>query len=576
MGKKILLFFLVLIGCFWFSSALAQTYYYDNLEVDIFVKQNSAFDVIEKQTYYLDGSFGYLYGDIELKDLDHISDVLVYDSEGNLLDKDDYDLLYKGNRLHIQWNFPRKMFNQETKFWAVKYTVHGGLRFFKNYDELYWNAVFQDREVDVKKAKVIAHLPEGIEKKDIEVWLYTGTQNNSRISYDYKVIDNKTIEFEGKNIKPGEFLTVSVSFPKGIVKKPFLYQNQTIALITILIALIIPIVVFIRSFKLWAKKGKDAKINKTIIAQYEPPGNLSPAETGVLIKQNIELKEILATIVNLAVRGYLVIKEKEEKILFFKHKEYIFEKLKEPEELKPFEQKIMESVFKQGSVISAKDLKNKFYKEMEGIKKETYRQVAATNLFGEDISKTRKKYSLKYIIMLIIVTLSAGALIIAINVLGLIPILTTSVLILGISLAISAILGLIFAYYMPALTKTGAELKWKALGFKEYLHTAERFRIGAETLETFSNFLPYAMVFGVEKKWAMRFADFEYKQQNWYYPAAVYSGPGGAPANFSEFASGFSSFSSAAASAFSPPGGSGAGGAGGAGGGGGGGGGGAG
>ena len=574
MVKKILLLFLVFAGCFWFSSISAQTYYYDNIEVEIFVKENSTFDVIERQTYYLDGSFGYLFRDIELKDLDHVSNVLVYDSDENLLDKDNYNFSYKENDLHIQWNFQRRIFNKETKFWAVKYTVHGGLRFFKDHDELYWNAIFEDREVDVKNAKVTVHLPEGIKQEDIKVWSYLGRPADDRTSYNYNIGD-RTIVFSEQNIKPGEFLTISVSFPKSIVKKPFLHRNQIIALITLLIALIIPIIVFIRAFKEWSKKGKDAKINKTIIAQYEPPNNLSPAVMGVLVKQNIEIKEILATVVNLAVRGYLKIKEEEKGFSIFKHKEYTFEKLKDFNGLKPFERKILEGVFKKGNIVFTSDLKNKFYKEIDDIKKEIYKEVAATVFFEENIEKIRKKYSLRHIKFFVILFVIFFASIILTNILGLNPILLISGIIMAVSLLISGIIGIIFAHFMPALTKKGAEAKWESLGFKEYLHTAERFRIGEETLETFSLFLPYAMVFGVEKQWAKRFTDFEYKQQGWYYPAAIYSGSGRAPANFSEFSSGFSSFSSAIASSFSPPGGSGAGGAGGAGGGGGGGGGGA-
>ena len=82
MVKKILLLFLVFAGCFWLSPVLAQTYYYDYIEVDIFVKEDSTFDVIERQTYYLDGSFGYLFRDVELKDLDHILYCIVLDRRG--------------------------------------------------------------------------------------------------------------------------------------------------------------------------------------------------------------------------------------------------------------------------------------------------------------------------------------------------------------------------------------------------------------------------------------------------------------------------------------------------------------
>lgn len=575
-SKNFLLFcFFITISCFIFGFADARTYYYENIEIDIYIKKDSTFDILEKQNYFLNGDFGYFYREIELKNLDHISDIEAFDSENKRIDQEDLDINYQGNRLRIQWNFPRKIFNQEKKSWTIKYTVHGGLGFFKDWDEIYWNAIFQDREEIVENAKITVILPQIVSKEDIRVESFIGKLGSTNLNRNYEIINRKMIEFVGEDIAQGEYLTIVVGWPKGIVKKPFLYKNQLIAILTALIAIIVPIIIFFICLIQWLKKGKDEKIKKTIIAQYNP-GNLLPAEVGVLVRQNINIKDILGTVVDLAVRGYLKITEEEKGFSIFKHKEYIFEKIKNEtadNNLKFFEKKIMRSLFESSDIVSTKDLKNKFYKKIPEIKKEIYEEIAKTPLFRKNIQQTRKKYSLKYSLIFILILIGAIVFGFLKNYLGLPPIFLVSAVILGISLIISAIIGLIFAYFMPALTIKGAEAKWHALGFKEYLHTAERFRIEAETLETFSKFLPYAIVFEVEKEWAERFSAFKYKEQGWYAPATVYSGTGGAPANFGEFASGISSFSNNLSSAFnsSPGGGVSGGSAGGGGGGGGGG-----
>lgn len=567
-SKARFLFFLIILLClFWVGTAEARTYYYDSIDVKIRVNPDSTFDVEETMTYNLNGDFGYFYRDIELKDLDHITNVEVYDNNRNRLEE--YDLSYKGNKLYIQWNFPRRDYDNELKSWAVKYKVHGGLGFFDNYDELYWNAVGSDREVLVKQAKVEVVLPEQIDDLKARMFIgYAGTKNEYN---DYEINGNKVI-FTREDISPNQYLTIVASWPKGFVTKPFLYRNQAIILITLLIALLIPLIIFIRAFKVWFKKGKDPRIKKTIIAHYEPPNNLEPAVIGVLTRQDVNIKDILATVVNLAVRGYLKIREEENKFLFIKSKEYIFEKIKQDENLKPFEAKIMNDLFEKGDVVSSNDLKKKFYKNIPGIKKEIHREISQTGLFDANIQKTRKKYIKPYIFIIVLAVIIFFASVMIIKSLGLNDVFIICAIILGLSLALSSVIGITFALFMPVLTDKGLEAKWQALGFKEYLQTAERFRIGTETLETFSKFLPYAMVFGVEKQWAKRFDDFSYKQQNWYYPAAVYSGQGRAPASFGEFGSSFSSFASSVSSTFSSaPGGSGAGGAAGGGGGGGGG-----
>jgi len=566
MNKKSLFFLVILIFCFWISDANAESYYYDSIDVEIYINSDSTFDVVETQTYNLNGSFGYFYRDIELKDLDHISNVEVFDSDGNEIFK--YDKKYKGNRLHIQWDFPRRDFTNELKSWTVKYKVHGGLGFFDNHDEIYWNAIFHHRDAIVKQAEILVYLPV---ETEIRPRIFVGQKGSKNENNNYEIIDSKTVRFSGSNIFLNQYLTIVVSWPKGIIHKPFLYRNQLINLIVSLIALLIPLFVLIKSFRIWLKKGKDSKIKKTIIAFYSQPDGLSPASVGVLIKQTVSIKEVLATTINLAVRGYLKIKEQEKKILFIKNKEYIFEKLKSENDLKSYEQKIMKAIFKKGNTVSSTELRNKFYKELPEIKKEIYSEVAQEGLFNGNIKKVRSRYGRAYIINLIVSSLIILGLIVLINVLGL-SIYTAQLIVVWIGLIMASIIGLLFSHYMPTITKTGLDFKWKSLGFKEYLHTAERFRIGAETLETFSRFLPYAIIFGVEKQWAKRFSDFSYQQQSWYYPAAIYSGSGGMPSSFGEFSSSFSSFASSLSSTFSSaPGGSGTGGGAGGGGGGGGG-----
>lgn len=65
-------------------------------------------------------------------------------------------------------------------------------------------------------------------------------------------------------------------------------------------------------------------------------------------------------------------------------------------------------------------------------------------------------------------------------------------------------------------TKLGAEERAKWLGFKDYLQTAERFRMDVEQVEIFSKYLPYAIALGVETKWAKRFEDMNVNRFEWF------------------------------------------------------------
>lgn len=586
MGKKPFLFLLLFIGLFLTlqTADAAGFYYYEDIKIKININKDSTFDVSENQTYFLDGNFGYFNRDIALKDLDRISDIQVIDSDGNIVTNP--DIQYKGNSLHVQWNFERRDFIQEFKSWTIKYKAHGGLGFYKDHDEIYWNAIFPDRDVMINKTNISVSLPEKIQE-NIQAKMFVGESGNAKESYDYTIDKNKVV-FSGYNINPNEFLTLVVWWPKGYIEKPLLYKNQVVVLAVILFSILIPFFVFVYSYIAWSKKGKNAKINKTIIAQYEParisyvenvaggpPKNISPAIAGVLIKQAVSAKEILATIVDLSVRGYLQIIEKEKGFSIFKYKEYIFEKRNDGNDLLTFEKKILDSIFEKGNVAKTSDLKNKFYKKMlTEIGKEMRKEMTKTKFFNGNIEQIKKKYSFVWgsLISISAISLFFGPGLI-LNSLSLSPIILSSILIFLTSLLFSGTIGLIFSFFMPTLTKEGAEVKWQLLGFKEYLNTAEKFRIETETLNTFSKFLPYAIIFGVEGQWVKRFSYFNYQQQNWFLPAAIYSGKTGAPSSFDELSASITSFSKTASSIFSSShgsGGAGSGSAGGSGGGGGG------
>ena len=77
---------------------------------------------------------------------------------------------------------------------------------------------------------------------------------------------------------------------------------------------------------------------------------------------------------------------------------------------------------------------------------------------------------------------------------------------------------IIVGYHMPARTVAGARTLEKVLGFSEFLERVdkERFETVVKTPEMFERYLPYAMAFGVEKKWAAAFRDIYLEPPTWY------------------------------------------------------------
>lgn len=404
---------------------------------------------------------------------------------------------------------------------------------------------------------------------------------------------------ETRPLGPGENLTVATSWQGGLVvrtEQPGLVEHGA----TAMWPLLLPILAFWLSWRQWDRTGRDPEA-RSIAVQYEPPDSLTPAEVGTLIDHSAHMHDITATLVDLAVRGYIHIEQESRKVLgLFSTSEYVFH-LKRPHEdwgdLQPHEVAYLNALFKHagehagasgrsflgtvfGSEPSEADLaaqgagegatygsvklsslNEKFYKDLPGIKTAIYDQLIRKGHYRTNPIKARAAWS---VAGLTIVALSIGASVFAnANVLTFVD-----PFVLGAAGVLSGLIVLFFGQIMPARTVTGARARENSLGFKEFLSRVEedRFRRMITSPEQFEQYLPYAMAFKVEDRWARAFEDMFREPPGWY------SGYDGSHFHASTFTSDLRSMSTAASSTMSSsPSGSGGGGSSGGGGGGGGG-----
>jgi uncharacterized membrane protein len=227
---------------------------------------------------------------------------------------------------------------------------------------------------------------------------------------------------------------------------------------------------------------------------------------GVIYDERADLKDISATIIDLACRGYLKIKEIRKKSLFHKKKDYLLilrKDFKNQPGLNDFEKHLLNYLFEGEAQVTLSQLKKDFYVHLKKLKKILYRQIVRKGYFPTNPERIRLWYR----------TTGLGTI-----VLGWVLI---SFLTLGLSLIVSGILILIFSRAMPRRTLKGVLIQSKILGFKWYLKVAEKERIKFHNApekrpDTFEHFLPYAMVLGVEKEWANQFKDIYQKPPSWY------------------------------------------------------------
>ncbi len=482
-----ILFFIIAVNV-----ASAKSWHFVEWTSDIKINDNSTFTVREIQTVQFVGQFSFLQRGISLRNIRKISDVRVYDANMNPLPNDQYSVRKSGGEVVVRINFSAK---NETRAWVFEYKVHGGIGFFDDHDEIYWNTISQNRDVTIDMVQAIVHLPSPAPMSELKQRLFIGSEGSRRQYDTHFVTDSMTLSYWGQDIRPNTHFTIVGSFPKGIVKRDWVGE------ILSFLWVIIPIGTFSLLLMRWLKKGKDPKSKEVIIPQYEPPEGLSPIEMSLIINEKIHTRDISATIIDLAYRGYIKIMDKGITL-----GNYAFQRQKKAigdNDLKNYERTIINGIFSIYEEVSLDDLKNKFYSNIPLIRNDVFERMTWEGYFSSNPQKIRRRYTLLGILPIILS--------VVLTILGIIPAIAL------VCLIISCIMVIIFGNFMPCKTQKGADARWHALGFKEYLQVAERFRLEANVdPRLFDKYLSYALVFGVAMEWATRFALIYKEPPDWY------------------------------------------------------------
>ena len=311
-----------------------------------------------------------------------------------------------------------------------------------------------------------------------------------------------------------EGLTVVAGWDKGFVHPPsaaakialFFRSNWP---------LFLPVVAFFIMLWLWWTRGRDPE-RGSIAVQYEPPDKLTPGECGTLVDNEAAMRDITATLVDLAVKGYLTIEQKDEShLLGLTHsKEYIFHLKRPPTEwsaVRPHELEMLSALFDDGSITSVKlsDLQNHFYTHLPAIRSRIFDALMADGYYLHRPDTVRQGYIGAGIVIGILLFVFGGALGAATGIAHLTWIIAA---------ILTAAVICIFGWFMPARTLTGARTLEKVLGFEQFLERVESDRLEriVKTPEMFEKFLPYAMALRCEKKWVAAFAGIAMQPPQWY------------------------------------------------------------
>lgn len=257
---------------------------------------------------------------------------------------------------------------------------------------------------------------------------------------------------------------------------------------------------------------------RPIAVRYEPPDGLGPAEVGTLMDDSADHRDLTATLVDLAVRGWIRIEQRESSRLLglVTRHEYRFA-LQKPRTawgaLKAHEQALLRGFFERGDEVVLGDLENRFYRHVPEVQAALFEELLARRCWARRPDRVRRFWT-GAAVAVAVALLVAGNALSARGDVAPMAIVTAAVL--------TPLVVLLFRWLMPAKTAEGTRTLETVLGFQEFLGRVDGDRLArvVKTPELFERFLPFAMALGVARSWADAFAGVCTQPPSWYHGRA--------------------------------------------------------
>ena len=435
--------------------------------------------------------------------------------------------------------------------YRLTYSTDLQIGYFDDHDELYWNAIGTGWTFPIDRARATVVLPRGAPV--ITALAFTGPEGsrarNAVVEYD---ANGNPVFRATRPLAPREGLTIAVSWTKGYVTEPSAarhlaaYVDDNAPLFVGLAGLVVLFGYFV---VVWLMVGRDPRAG-TVVPSFSPPDGFSPAAARFVMRMGFDARAFAAAIIDMAVKGYLAIREEE-------NGDFALERTGEAaKHLAPGERRVGAKLFAHGAKI---ELKQKNHRTISAAIK------ALRESLREDFERIHYRRNRTYLIPGAVLTiLTLGVLVLvsprpseasfmllwlgmwtlgclmltrqiarawrsrshpatvfsavfALPFLGgevfgvwaLSDLIAPSIVALLIALIL---VNALFYELLKAPTTMGRRAMDRIEGFRMYLSVAEKDRLDRldppeKTPALFEKYLPYALALDVENQWSERFAD---------------------------------------------------------------------
>jgi uncharacterized membrane protein YgcG len=468
---------------------------------------------------------------------------------------EDYALENMSNGVRVRIGSANRILNTGRHEYVIKYLTTRQIGFFRDFDELYWNATGNGWNFTIDRAEARITLPEAVPFRQSA--FYTGPQDgNGRDASIVEERPGRIVFRTTRPLPPRNGLAVAAAWEKGVIAPPSGSQQTRWWLadnVAVPVAVLGLLGVLGFYYWAWLRVGRDPP-RGTIIPLFGPPKGMSAAAVRYVNNFGFDQRCFTAAVVDLGVNGHL-------KITGGGSDKPVLAHRKGGKPVPPAETAMVGKLFASKSSLVLDQVNHQTLSGAESALSEGLKKAYLGKLFTNNFGLAGLGLLIVIILIgLVLISLieshnsrSTGGLVVGVLLpllfiiggAGMIyegvqrnPISLWRVIVGALLAGIAALAGLFLVKqngygwvdFIPAIATyvaasvTGVAFPWlqapsvegrqimdQIEGFREYLGVAEEDRLNAlnppdKTPELFERFLPYAIALDVENAWAQRFA----------------------------------------------------------------------
>ncbi|MEO7368056.1 MAG: DUF2207 domain-containing protein, partial [Gemmatimonadaceae bacterium] len=383
--------------------------------------------------------------------------------------------------------------------YTLHYRTTRQLGFFKDHDELYWNAIGTGWVFPIESSTVVVHLPSAVPVESMHAEAYTGIQGAKGAAYTADLPEPGVARYRlREGLAPDEGLTIVLGFPKGLVSEPT--QGDRFQLLLkdnrgVLVAVGGILVTLLYMVRQWQNVGRDPQ-KGIVIARYEAREGQTPAGLRFMENMGYDMRCFTGDVLALAVAGRMKINKEDH----FLGDEWSLQRLNGPAsaQLSPGQKTLLAGLFPGGTIsLVLKNTNAAIVSTARDLHRKVLQNEFQPEFFNLNGGKVGIAVLLAVVTGVIAFATSGGfgiPFIIAVMVLALISLI-------------------IFGRLVRAPTPEGRKLLDEIEGLKLYMKVAEKQELASmrgpdEPLldaKRYEAMLPFAVALGVEDAWTKKF-----------------------------------------------------------------------